>query len=196
MLRRGEPRISHVRFVPLTPVWSNFNTFFVGVEVQVFNSYCLIDRFECGKTDLLFSSSIGVWNLAFREAAKRRKRDMSSKHAAAIDSLVTHYGSSWYVAPELMKEALVAVFLTRMLTDARGVLEGSALEAATTVHRLMRAVRFNCHEVLDGFSVDDGSPPDRVGFALNPNLAMINHSCDPNIGRVWLNGADHVIGER
>ena len=64
------------------------------------------------------------------------------------------------------------------------------------VHRLMRAVRFNCHEVLDGFSLDDdGSPPDRIGFALNPNLAMINHSCDPNIGRVWLNGADHVIGK-
>ena len=97
-----------------------------------------------------------------------------------------------------MKEALVAVFLTRMLTGARGALEGDALEVARNVHRLMRAVRFNCHEVLDGFGMDndDGSPPDRVGFALNPNLAMINHSCDPNIGRVWLNGADHVIGKR
>ena len=63
------------------------------------------------------------------------------------------------------------------------------------VHRLMRAVRFNCHEVLDGLSIDDEGL-ERVGFALNPNLAMINHSCDPNIGRVWLNGADHVIGER
>ena len=25
------------------------------------------------------------------------------------------------------------------------------MEAATTVHRLMRAVRFNCHEVLEGY---------------------------------------------
>ena len=76
----------------------------------------------------------------------------------------------------------------------RGALEGDRLDTALMVHRLMRAVRFNCHEVLDGQMIDDEGL-ERVGFALNPNLAMINHSCDPNIGRVWLNGADHVIGE-
>ena len=76
----------------------------------------------------------------------------------------------------------------------RGALEGDTLDTALMVHRLMRAVRFNCHEVLDGQMIDDEGL-ERVGFALNPNLAMINHSCDPNIGRVWLTGADHVIGE-
>ena len=161
---------------------------------QSLSPWATFFRLECGKTDLLFSSKIGVWHLAFREAAKRRS-GAGSAHAGAIDGLVTHYGSSWYAAPELMKEGLVAVFLTRMLTGAEGTFDGDALAQATAVHRLMRAVRFNCHEVLDGCGVDDGSPPGRIGFALNPNLAMINHSCDPNIGRVWLDGGNHVIGE-
>ena len=26
----------------------------------------------------------------------------------------------------------------------------------------------------------------RIGVACNQNLALINHACDPNYGRVWL----------
>ena len=26
----------------------------------------------------------------------------------------------------------------------------------------------------------------RIGVACNPNLALINHACDPNYGRVWI----------
>ena len=33
----------------------------------------------------------------------------------------------------------------------------------------------------------------RIGVCLNPTLALINHSCDPNYGRVWIQGTKHVL---
>ena len=53
--------------------------------------------------------------------------------------------------------------------------------------RLMRAAEFNGHEVVCAATR-------RVtGFALNPHLALINHSCDANYGRVW--GGSGRVGE-
>ena len=33
----------------------------------------------------------------------------------------------------------------------------------------------------------------RIGVCLNPTLALINHSCDPNYGRVWVKGTKQVV---
>ena len=33
----------------------------------------------------------------------------------------------------------------------------------------------------------------RIGVCLNPSLALINHSCDPNYGRVWIHGTNKVL---
>jgi hypothetical protein len=133
----------------------------------------LVFRLECGRTDLLFSSNIGVWNVAFRATA--RKVTLKKGATDPIDSLVTHYGAMTFFAPELMKEAIVTVFLTRMLlpNSGRGEFGTEALDTAAVIHRMMRAIKFNCHEVLDALNVADESPPARIGFAVNPNMAMV-----------------------
>ena len=66
--------------------------------------------------------------------------------------LVTHYGSDKFGAPELMKEALVAVFFTRFWSQQSQTGNGSVfsepeMETALFVHKFMRIVQFNCHEV-------------------------------------------------
>ena len=33
----------------------------------------------------------------------------------------------------------------------------------------------------------------RIGVCVNPSLALINHSCDPNYGRVWIQGGKKVL---
>ncbi len=153
---------------------------------------------ECGWTDLLFSSNIGIWNLAFRAFVASNKS--TPNPAYRLENLVTHYGYASFNAPELMKEALVALFLSRMATGhVRGELTCAALDSAVEIHRLMRALKFNCHEVLSGYREEAAAgettaSPQRIGYAVNPVLAMINHSCNPNTGRVWINGGEDVIG--
>ena len=72
--------------------------------------------------------------------------------------LVAHYGSDKYTAPELMKEALVCVFLTRCLqaTGYFGIQEKiepvfgvEELQIALWMHRFMRIARFNCHAIRE-----------------------------------------------
>ena len=85
--------------------------------VLVFSFY----RHECGFTDMLYKSDVGVWILAHRSIASYPKEtflDNYHKEDPTLTEyckLVAHYGSEKYNAPELMKEALVCVFLTRCL---------------------------------------------------------------------------------
>ena len=85
-------------------------------------------------------------------------------------TLVNHYGSDQFSAPELMKEALVCVFLTRCLqsTGYFGSKESNTsatdpsaldisdpcfgkeeLQIALWIHRFMRIARFNCHSIRE-----------------------------------------------
>lgn len=122
-----------------------------------------------------------------------------SKIASTLD-LVTHYESAKFIAPDLMKEALVAVFLTRCWLADRELkakpnvpFSGKDLQLALFVHKLMRIVRFNTHQIVaqvpldnrHGVNKDSQATLTVIGFAVNPNLAMANHSCDSNFGRVW-----------
>ena len=73
-------------------------------------------------------------------------------------TLVAHYGSEDFNAPELMKEALVAVFLTRCL-QSKGYFDFKEslwpefdvgeLRIALWIHRFMRIARFNCHAIRE-----------------------------------------------
>jgi hypothetical protein len=69
-------------------------------------------RLECGRTNALMSSDIGAWAVAARGLALKRSyaADLSEELA-----LVKHYGRKAMNAPELMKEALVVVFILRIL---------------------------------------------------------------------------------
>jgi hypothetical protein len=77
-------------------------------------------RYECGLIDILYQSEIGVWILAFRAVASRprdfflsndfpnvAKRQSNDDEFEQLCRLVTHEGSDKFLAPELMKEALV-----------------------------------------------------------------------------------------
>ena len=126
--------------------------------------------FECGKIDILYKANLGTWILVPRAVLIDDDQ---------VSGLVTHYGTTGYsTAPELMKEALICSFLAHYLRDACKFTKYHLEELALKCHKMMRIIKFNCHEVLD---------PEKcvIGFALNPVLAMINHSCDSNYGRVW-----------
>jgi len=75
-------------------------------------------------------------------------------------NLVTHNGSNKHSSIELMKESLVAVFLTRCL-QSRGYFQmeekknniptftEKQIKVAIWIHHLMRVARFNSHEVTE-----------------------------------------------
>lgn len=114
-------------------------------------------------------------------------------------NMESHEGSDQYSAPELMKEALVAIFLTRFLEQGNFFqscfslnhqIPPGDLKVALMIHKLMRVIRFNCHEIL---SKPEGRGPKKIGFGVNPCLAMINHSCDSNYGRVWTSNQQRVM---
>ena len=121
-------------------------------------------KYECGLTDILYKSDIGVWILAYRSVASYPKETFLQnlhKEDAQLDeycTLVAHYGSTEFSAPELMKEALVCVFLTRCLQstgyfDFQETLEPKfgrdELRIALWIHRFMRIARFNCHAIRE-----------------------------------------------
>ena len=151
-------------------------------------------RYECGLTDILYKADVGVWILAHRTVASYPKEifleQTLNPQLQEYCTLVNHYGSDKYSAPELMKEALVSVFLTRAL-QATGYFGNSEitdpvfgkeeLQICLWIHRFMRIARFNCHAIREVTKESNLS----IGAAINPTLAMINHSCDSNYGRVW-----------
>ena len=98
-----------------------------------------------------------------------------------------------------MNTPLVCVFLTRCLqsTGYFGTESISdpyfgkeELQIALWIHRFMRIARFNCHAIREVTKSQNLS----IGVAINPTLAMINHSCDSNYGRVWKLDENVVIG--
>ena len=115
------------------------------------NSY---HKHECRLTDVLYKSDIGVWILAHKSVAQFPKETFLENQPlpAKLDEfckLVTHYGSDQFSAPELMKEALVCVFLTRCLQSTgyfnRAITTPSfgmeELQIALWIHRIMRISR-------------------------------------------------------
>ena len=141
-----------------------------------------LTRYECGMTNVLYQGEIGVWILAYRaissvtisflldntfERIKEEcKLDGRSQRQNTIDNLlaccklVTHDGSDKYSAPELMKECLVAVFLTRCLqskgyfneqksVDRSSKFTDKEMKVAIWIHHLMRVAKFNSHEVTE-----------------------------------------------
>ncbi len=144
-------------------------------------------RVECGLTPLLLASNIGVWGLALRGAIliqqqQQQQKKKNGKPASHPElDLVAHFGLGSLNAPEQMKEALVVVFLLRLMGK-----EGEPdLETANLLRKLMRVAQFNSHEV-----VGSAEAPEVIGSAVNPHLALINHSCDANYGRVWTTASD------
>ncbi len=140
---------------------------------------------ECGLTPLLLASNIGVWGLALRGAIliQQQQQQQKKKKDLVVPELdlVAHFGLGSLNAPEQMKEALVVVFLLRLMGK-----EGEPdLETANLLRKLMRVAQFNSHEV-----VGSAEAPEVIGSAVNPHLALINHSCDANYGRVWTTASD------
>lgn len=173
---------------------------------QCLNNAANSHKYECGITDVLYNSDIGVWILALKVVASKNasffasapgKVKLEDDHLEKINQLVSHFNSDLYSAPELMKEALVCVFLTRCLisggyfgTETNSEFDRPHVNVALWLHRFMRISKFNSHEVTE---VSEEGPSlsspkarrRRIGTCINPNLALINHSCDPNYGRVW-----------
>jgi hypothetical protein len=114
--------------------------------------------------------------------------------AASFFHLVTHSGCGAKQAPELMMQALVAVFLLRCLQFKgymprgveRGKLDSQEMAVAMLLHHFMRVAYFNTHEMA-GLQDGDGDLLQRlrrIGRATNPSLALFNHSCNPNYRRI------------
>ena len=166
-------------------------------------------RYECGITDVLYKSDVGVWILAYRTVASYPKETfLENQHKEDpllndYTKLVAHYGSDKYSAPELMKEALICIFFTRCLQatgyfgpkeNIQPELNTEELQIALWIHRFMRISRFNCHAVREvSMKTNDSVETCSIGAAINPTLAMINHSCDSNYGRVWNLEANQVL---
>lgn len=132
-----------------------------------------------------------------------------STDVMTFHNLVTHDGAGSKLAPELMMQAMTAIFLLRCLkakkyyaTDADAsptLLTETELFLARLLHHFMRVTYYNTHEITtttvhenqeDNQSLGMGgvSPEKlrlrRIGRATNPTLALLNHSCDPNYRRV------------
>ena len=139
-------------------------------------------RYECGMTNVLYQGEIGVWILAYRAVSSvpisflldntfksitdqynvsgRSEESNTINDLINCCKLVTHDGSNKYSAPELMKESLVAVFLTRCL-QAKGYFNDQKsaedntkftekqMNVAIWIHHLMRVAKFNSHEVTE-----------------------------------------------
>ena len=151
--------------------------------------------YECGRTDMLYKSSIEVWILALRMVASKPVDffvDNSVTDVMTSSSceeglkrtvlMESHQGSPQFNAPELMKEAFVSVFITRFLTSAgyfgkeqqnvrRPDFDDRQMKVADWLHHLMRVARFNSHEVTQK-QADNRTK--RIGVATNPQLALVS----------------------
>ena len=97
---------------------------------------------------MLLSSHLGTWVLSVR--AVLVSNQLENESPFQTQDLVTHYGSDKFQAPELMKEALVAIYLAHFILNSKEESHDTNLvELAIKVHKFMRIVRFNCHEVVD-----------------------------------------------
>ncbi|QQP48814.1 Uncharacterized protein FKW44_009244 [Caligus rogercresseyi] len=168
---------------------------------------------QCGITDIIQSGGVGTWILAYRAIASRplsfwlsrkvmypryendedteeeeEEVDVASKISIPEDPFPK---TGRFQAPALMKEALTVVFFIRCLNRVGYFPDLSPVERQLGKHlrNFIRIASFNSHEVtevtLRRNGTEDNVGARRVGTAINPLLALINHSCDPNHGRVW-----------
>ena len=176
-------------------------------------------KYECGITDVLYQAQIGGWALAYRAITskpaeyflnnKTRFSDhnelkgyqdgdvYNSEDILTFHNLVTHDKTGNKMAPELMMQALTAIFLLRCLKAKKYYVEShndpstltdNELYLAKLIHHFMRVSYYNTHEITTA-SLDGPVSPERlrmrrIGRATNPTLALLNHSCDPNYRRV------------
>ena len=101
-----------------------------------------------------------------------------------VHSLVTHQKGANRSAPALMKEALTALFFLRVL-QLRGycspspipsTLSSEELDSALLLHHFMRVVFYNSHEASAlVVNPQSGKKVLKIGVAINPSLALINH---------------------
>ncbi len=98
-------------------------------------------------TGLLLSSHIGVWALAFRGALLAKGGKKEEVESWPELALVAHFGRGALSAPEQMKEALVVLFMIRIVghSERDGGKEGKEvdMETAKLIRRLMRIAQFN-----------------------------------------------------
>ena len=126
-------------------------------------------------------------------------------------NLVTHDNNGKKQAPELMMQAMTAIFLLRCLRTKSyyppsisgdpTILSDTELYLARLLHHFMRVTYYNTHEITtitedtdeeafgSGNAFNVTHSPERIrvrriGRATNPSLALLNHSCDPNYRRV------------
>ena len=133
---------------------------------------------------------------AFDEKFGRGILDLSpneSKSLRLFANLVSHGNSSRKKAPELMMQALVTVFFLRAL-HSRGYfgpkssfeanLSAQDLMFCNLIHRFMRIVFYNTHEISASKSSKFNAETIRIGRGTFASLALFNHSCNPNYRRI------------
>ena len=156
---------------------------------------------ECLLMDQIFKADTGVWHLALRIVSGKpasywatkpyleKLNSYSSNAISTVYNLVTHKDSGDIEAPVLMKEALTALFYLRVLKtsgyfknedSSSNELSSVEIEVGILLLHFMRVTFFNSHEVTELI----GENVEKIGCCLNPSLALINHSCDPNYARV------------
>eukprot|EP00096_Caligus_rogercresseyi_P009450 TRINITY_DN3217_c0_g1_i1.p1 TRINITY_DN3217_c0_g1~~TRINITY_DN3217_c0_g1_i1.p1 ORF type:complete len:626 (-),score=140.54 TRINITY_DN3217_c0_g1_i1:828-2705(-) len=168
---------------------------------------------ECSVVDLLYSAQIGGWTLAYKALIRKpadyylSKKDIflghneklglnassnlcyNSKDIFTFHNLVTHDSSRFKKAPELMMQALTAVYLLRVL-ELSGYFQNEVDDTSKIfflklIHHFMRCVYYNTHEITTNHLNEFGEYKiRRIGRATNPTLALFNHSCDPNYRRI------------
>ena len=119
-----------------------------------------------------------------------------SEDILTVYNLVTHDTEAEREPPLLMKECLTALFFLRCLQSRHyfnsspvkpGKLTSDEMFIARLIHHFMRVVFYNAHEVTELQPSKDTWSANKIvkiGVAINPSLALINHSCDPNYARV------------
>ena len=145
-------------------------------------------KFECGFTDVLYQADVGVWILAYRIVSSYQKDfflqnlHVEDENFGDFCKLVAHYGSEKFTPPELMKEALICVFLTRCLqaTGYFGNLQSSEsdfgfeeLSVSMWIHKCMRISRFNCHAIREVKKVKCGFFPNLLGLTDRLNYSEL-----------------------
>merc|ERR1712223_117935 len=219
----------------IAPVPCNFCAGIVFCGLNCREEASVYHRFECGLTEVMFQSQIGGWVLAYRALTskpfdyfyenkslfdrhnekmgyKEKEEDFlySSDDIISFHNLVTHDRDGKKQAPELMMQALTAIFLLRCLraksyyppsSNDPTILSDTELYLSQLLHHFMRVTYYNTHEITtitedtdeDVFGCSNAfnvtHSPDRIrvrriGRATNPSLALLNHSCDPNYRRV------------
>ena len=118
----------------------------------------------------------------------------SSKDVRTVHSLVTHEKGADRSAPALMKEALTALFFLRVLqlrgycspSATQSTLSSEEIETGLLLHHFMRVVFYNSHEAsaLVVANPQSGKKVSKIGVAINPSLALINHRSENLVMRI------------